>query len=256
MGDVVATMHGDGPCEGSGTEQDPCVLDGIETEQCSPYQEWDEGLDECFCENGSDEWDCWIDPNPGGPDPGEPIPSGDVGGGGSDGSHEPLAPDEAAEDWFLKLPEVNCDGPPLSDPAKEAARKAWCQSVPLDATDLAKVNAALDRIQGAGGICVALASLGRELLNTQMLKKFAPFAKNPSAATNTTQRGITIHAIWLGEREMPHPESPDPRSLQFTLAHELDHLIPWAEGGQGSGHIDPLNLYTRNSERCGGGGAA
>ena len=173
----------------------------------------------------------------------------------SNGSHEPLAPDEAAEDWFLKLPEVDCDGPPLSDPAKEAARKAWCQSILLGGTDSSKVNAALDRIQGAGGICVALASLGRELLNTQMLKKFAPFANNPSAATNMTQRGITIHAIWLGEREMPNPNSHDPRSLQFTLAHELDHLTPWAEGGQGPGHIAKGIIYTRNSEKCGGGGA-
>jgi hypothetical protein len=78
-GGVVATMSGDGLC---GTEENPCILDGVETEQCdSGWQEWNEDLNECYCANGSTEWDCWLDP--GGSDPNNPGPGPGDGGGSS-----------------------------------------------------------------------------------------------------------------------------------------------------------------------------
>lgn len=78
MGSVVAMMGGDFPC---GTVENPCVLDGIDTEQCeNENQEWNEDLDECECANGSTEWDCWLDP--GGSGPNNPGP-GDGGGSSS-----------------------------------------------------------------------------------------------------------------------------------------------------------------------------
>ena len=102
-GGVVATMSGDGLC---GTEENPCILDGVETEQCdSGWQEWNEDLNECYCANGSDEWDCWLDPNPGGPGPGGPTPPGGGAGGG-----DPVADLEAllSLNQFALLDSIPC----------------------------------------------------------------------------------------------------------------------------------------------------
>lgn len=249
QGDVV----GGSPCEGSGTEEDPCILEGVEPESCdSWYQEWDESLEECVCANGSPYWDCWIHPDD--PEYPDDPPGGGGGGGGSGGpvDFDPVDPDEDAESWFLEALEVICDGPPLANPAQEVRRQAWCNAVPVSSTDSAKVAAALDRIEAVGGICATLAARGRTYLAMGNIRRFEPFSGNPAAVARNHR--VAIHSIYFGEKEIDSGSPHDPRTLQFILAHELDHLLPASEGGQGPGHIDALNLQTKNSATCGGFG--
>ena len=84
------------PEGGDGSEDCPYMIDGVENDQCHPNQEYDQAFDECYCDNGSDEPDCWLDPEDEGSGDETCDPSfeecdggggGGGGGGGDDDSH-------------------------------------------------------------------------------------------------------------------------------------------------------------------------
>jgi len=141
----------------------------------------------------------------------------------------------------------------------EVKEKAYCDGTPVNQnpTRLARVNAALDRMEALGGTCASLASIGRQLVASGTLRIFPASAYRGFSGSSPIgghhisphiNRWMSLSSDWT-DRWYDSVHKPSywsdryNRTLQSLLAHELDHL-------NGSEHIDREKVHTPNSQAC------
>jgi len=137
--------------------------------------------------------------------------------------------------------------------------KAWCDAKVPQYSRKDRLKAAIDRMMKLGGVCADLATIGQTLWSEGAIRVYDP---NPNgtgyqgggfAPVNLGTRGyILLHknstdAFWQDSTySVQTTRLPDGTTvtfkvnLQFSLAHELDHLTspddhldPKSQGGQG-----------------------
>lgn len=132
----------------------------------------------------------------------------------------------------------------------------WCRALPPDPVrERPVIQAALDRMSAAGGVCRSLALLTTELLDRQRIRLFDQAEYQAAAGAAPLGGGVRSYmllsrAMVLNYQDALHRSAnvdsrgqPRPETLQLVLAHEADHL-------RGLDHVDEDGYLTPNALRC------
>lgn len=219
------------------------------------------GIEATVCQNGREYPDCeepvtekresapcyyWM-----GSCGGDFSPSGGGGGGTPDGTvaPEPVPP---GDDTFVSDTLPTCNPMPLDDKLE-----AFCRGAIPDTTRERKIRQALDRIANRGDECRRIADAGRRLLTSGFLVLYS----RPSiqwVGGNVTFSGVaplggewvSMEDIWTDRYEHTVTTEAQPRNLEHSLVHELEHHMGRHHVGAGTSNEDLFN--TPHSKSCTG----
>lgn len=193
---------------------------------------------------------------------------GYMGSGGAGTSTESSGdvPPAGADDSVGELAPPDCDPLPTRD-----QEEAYCRGVVPDSVRAQKIRDALARIAARGEVCRRLAEAGERLLAQGRIRIFSlgdltwnhPVSGRPepwfSGAAPQDGDWLVLEDRWTDLwATTVTMHGSQPRNLEHTLAHELDHHLNHASAQtNGVGHLrnpdgttDPVN--TANSKQCSG----
>jgi len=136
---------------------------------------------------------------------------------------------------------------------------AYCSGTEPTDVRLTRISRALDRMRAKGGSCAQLAAVGDAVIASRQLRVFESgrntpyeywwgFGRNGGALPENGGPSGPEAYIALGSSLTDQfwddlHAAPNGVTLQWILAHELDHLL-------GRGHVDAAELHTPNSAAC------
>jgi hypothetical protein len=196
----------------------------------------------------------WVPEEGGGGEPPDTPPDEPPGGGGGSGGGagsgsppENTVPPQADADFGLQLLPPDCDQAQV-----ERGNQWWCAGAPPTRGDLTNIQAAIARLHARGGVCAQFADTLDAILARGMLHVFpTALSTGNYASRDSTGSYIAISDIWTGtyyDAQHPGEVYGIQVSLQFMLAHEVEHLID----GNG-GHLSALfpgKLFLAHTQEC------
>jgi hypothetical protein len=185
-------------------------------------------------------------------------PCEDDGGGGGGGaypiSNPPTTVPASGEDMAPLNGDPSCASP------RNIQETLWCNGYTPDATRRPRVDAAIARLKAKGGICATIGTMAEAIVARGSLRIYPDNLGITHGIGGTAPRGggatgpnswIALMAVWTDEHyDAAHKttgESPS-RTLQHSIAHEVDHLRGEGHVGEGTPNEDPRN--TPNSQAC------
>lgn len=150
------------------------------------------------------------------------------------------------------------DKPDCTRPLQLTAEESvWCNSFPPNQTQADRINRALQRMRQKGGVCADRANLMQALLDNGGMRIFSSsvyagdVGLSPRGGGTTSWTAISEALVNTHyERRFAGnvPGTSVKITLQFTLAHEGDHLAQTDKTQPP--HIDAQGFYTTNSVAC------
>jgi hypothetical protein len=168
------------------------------------------------------------------------------------GTSEPV-PTNPQDDYPINKPTCTPASIAMSQEYKD-----WCSGRPPTGHRLDVISTAVEQIRAKGGVCAQLAAIADALLGRGDLHVYTGDAASVGGfaprggGSSGTNSYMGLHVQWTDifpDAAHKTKNEPHQRDLQFSLAHELDHLYGSSHVVKADGKVDPY--VTTNNYLCG-----